>query len=99
MPYLPIDDQRWNNVAAAAVALILAGVPGPGISAAAAPEAEAPAIATALHCGHLIDTANGKMLGETTIVIDGSKIKQVVSGVQAPAGAKIVDLSTETCMP
>jgi imidazolonepropionase-like amidohydrolase len=99
MPYLPFDDQRWNNVAAAAVALVLAGVSGPAISAAAAPEGEAPAIATALHCGHLIDTDNGKMLGETTIVIEGSKIKQVVSGVQAPAGAKIVDLSTETCMP
>ena len=100
MRYLPIDDQPWNNLAAA-VAVLLAGVSGPAISAAAAapPEGEAPATATALHCGHFIDTANGKMLGETTIVIEGSKVKEVLSGAQAPAGAKILDLSTETCMP
>jgi imidazolonepropionase-like amidohydrolase len=90
---------------AAAVAVILAGVSDPAFPAAAAaapeaaPEAAAPATATALHCGHFIDTANGKMLGETTIVIEGSKVKEVLNGAQAPAGAKILDLSAATCMP
>ena len=98
MRHLRIDDQRWNHLAAAA-AVILTAACGPGISAAAAPEGEAPATATALHCGHLIDTVAGKTVGETTIVIEGTKVKEVLSGVQSPAGAKILDLSTETCMP
>ncbi len=55
--------------------------------------------ATALQCGHLIDTANGKMLGATTIVIEGGRIEEVSSGTQSPAGAKVIDLATQTCMP
>jgi imidazolonepropionase-like amidohydrolase len=66
----------------------------------AANAADAPAAAvTALQCGHLIDTASGKMLGETTIVIEGGRIKEVLSGVRPPSGAKVIDLSTQTCMP
>src|SRR6202044_3328493 len=42
---------------------------------------------------------NGKMLGETTIVIEGGRVREVVSGVQSPAGAKVIDLSAQTCMP
>jgi imidazolonepropionase-like amidohydrolase len=69
--------------------------------AAAAADAPAPVAGglTALHCGHLIDTANGKMLGETSIVIEAGRIKEVSSGTQSPAGAKTIDLSTQTCMP
>jgi imidazolonepropionase-like amidohydrolase len=97
MRHQSIDTQRWTSLGVAAV--ILAGACGPGIAAAAAPEAEAPVAATALHCGHLIDTVNGKVLGETTIVIEGSKVKEVLSGMQSPAGSKILDLTTDTCMP
>ncbi len=78
----------------AAVAAILAGAAG-----AADTDAPAAAAVTALQCGHLIDTANGKMLGETTIVIEGGRIKEVMSGAHAPAGAKVIDLATQTCMP
>lgn len=53
----------------------------------------------AVQCGHLIDPAAGKTLGPTTIVIDGSRVRDVMSGVQAPAGAKVIDLATQTCMP
>ena len=82
------------SIAAAIAAILMAGT-------AAAADADAPAAGgvTALHCGHLIDTANGKTLGETTIVIDAGRIKEVSSGTQSPAGAKIIDLSTQTCMP
>jgi imidazolonepropionase-like amidohydrolase len=80
---------------AAAIAAILAGTAGAADTDAPA----TPAVVTALQCGHLIDTANGKMLGETTIVIEGGRIKEVVSGVRPPAGAKLIDLSTQTCMP
>jgi imidazolonepropionase-like amidohydrolase len=58
-----------------------------------------PAALTALHCGHLIDTAAGKMLGETTIVIENGRVREVSSGTQTPAGAKVIDLGTQTCMP
>jgi imidazolonepropionase-like amidohydrolase len=93
MQYSPIES-RHAPVLAAAITGILA-------AASASPAgADAPAQAvTALECGHLIDTANGKMLGATTIVIEGGRIKEVVNGVQPPAGAKTIDLGTQTCMP
>ncbi|MBU6478024.1 MAG: hypothetical protein KGQ32_08865, partial [Xanthomonadaceae bacterium] len=42
-----------------------------------ASESPAPEI-TVIHCAHLIDTVAGKMLGATSIVIDGQRIKEVV---------------------
>src|ERR1700734_839229 len=93
MPYSGIDNRTSISIVAAVAAILLAG-------AAAAADAPAPApVVTALQCGHLIDTANGKMLGATTILIEGGRIKDVVGGAQSPAGAKVVDLSTQTCMP
>jgi imidazolonepropionase-like amidohydrolase len=85
------------GLAPSMAALLIAG----GTSAAGAADEPtlAPAALTALQCGHLIDTANGKMLGATTIVIEGGRIKDVSSGTQSPAGAKVIDLATQTCMP
>ena len=89
----PAIDSRHSACLTAAIAAVLA-------AAGAAADAPAPAPAvTALHCGHLIDTAAGKMLGETTVVIEGGRIKEVSSGANPPAGAKLIDLSTQTCMP
>jgi imidazolonepropionase-like amidohydrolase len=59
----------------------------------------ASAATTAVHCGQLIDTQAGKLLGETTVVIDGKRIVAVSAGHQVPAGAAEIDLSTQTCMP
>jgi imidazolonepropionase-like amidohydrolase len=53
----------------------------------------------AVHCGHLLDTLGGRMLGETTVVIEGTRVKSVESGHQMPAGAAEVDLSSLTCLP
>src|SRR6202008_3364584 len=47
----------------------------------------------------LIDTAAGKVLGETTIVIEGGRVKEVRSGLEAPSGAAAIDLKTQTCLP
>jgi imidazolonepropionase-like amidohydrolase len=94
MRYLPIDSRRSISLAAAIATMLIIGAD----SAADAPAPAAPAV-TALQCGHLIDTANGKLLGATTIVIEGGRIKEVSNGVQSPAGAKTIDLSTQTCMP
>jgi imidazolonepropionase-like amidohydrolase len=74
------------------------------LSAALSVAADTPTVptvpsVTALLCGHLIDTAAGKVLGESTIVIEGGRVKEVRSGLQAPAGATAIDLKTQTCMP
>jgi len=81
-----------------------AWVAGALVSAAAsggalASDAAAPAPVTALHCGHLIDTAAGKVLGATTIVIEGGRIRDVESGTETPPGAKAIELQDQTCMP
>jgi imidazolonepropionase-like amidohydrolase len=81
-----------RSLAAAIAALLSAGV-GRAADAPTAPTV------TALLCGHLIDTAAGKVLGETTIVIEGGRVKEVHGGLQAPAGATAIDLKTQTCMP
>ena len=102
MRYAPSQDRRVSGYAAAMAAAIAAlGATGATGVADAASEAPAPPAATltALQCGHLIDTVNGKTLGATTVVIEGGKIKEVSSGVQSPAGAKVIDLATQTCMP
>ncbi|MFT3792578.1 MAG: amidohydrolase family protein [Rudaea sp.] len=53
-----------------------------------------------IHCGHLIDTEAGKLLGESTIVIEGARIREVRSGKADVAGAQQnIDLATSTCLP
>jgi imidazolonepropionase-like amidohydrolase len=73
---------------AAALALV-------AFSSAASAADSAP---TVIHCAHLIDTAAGKLLGETTIVIDGERIKEVRSGRSDVAGAQSTELKG-TCLP
>src|ERR1700722_9437483 len=100
MRHAPSKDRRSSGHSAAMAAAIAAlGATGAGGVAHAAGDAPAPAALTALQCGHLIDTVNGKMLGATTVVIDGGKIKEVLSGAQSPAGATLIDLGAQTCMP
>ena len=94
MRYPPVTNRfsAARTLTAAVAALLSVGF---------ANAAEAPTVpsATALLCGHLIDTAAGKVLGETTIVIEGGRVRQVSSGAQAPAGATAIDLKTQTCLP
>ncbi len=55
---------------------------------------------TIIHCGHLLDTEAGRMLGESTIVIQGDRIKQVRAGSPPTEGATSqIDLGNETCLP
>jgi imidazolonepropionase-like amidohydrolase len=99
MTTVGIDSRRLIKIAPAVAAALAAGAAVLAGTAAAADGPAPAAVVTALQCGHLIDTANGKMLGATTILIEGGRIKDVVSGAQSPAGAKIIDLSAQTCMP
>ena len=79
-----------------AIAFAMAGVVAAGANLTWA--ADAPTV-TALQCGHLIDATAGKVMGESTVVVEGGRVREVTSGKSAPADAKIIDLSTETCMP
>jgi imidazolonepropionase-like amidohydrolase len=67
-----------------------------------APAADAPAktLVHVIQCGHLIDTQAGKLLGESTIVIEGTRIKEVRSGYAKIDGADdLVAMPTSTCLP
>ena len=56
---------------------------------------------TYLHCGKLIDTKNGKVLNEMTIVINGDKIVDVLKGYVNPTTAndQAINLKSKTVMP
>src|SRR5579884_3560635 len=55
--------------------------------------------AVVLHCPNLFDSVSGKMLGETTVVIAGERIQQVLNGYQSPAGGNVIELRGQTCLP
>src|SRR5579872_7525337 len=46
----------------------------------AAKDKPATAPLTAIHCGHLIDTLAGKVLGESTVIIEDRRVKEVSAG-------------------
>jgi imidazolonepropionase-like amidohydrolase len=60
--------------------------------------AEPPAV-TALHCAHAFDAKNGRLLGATTILVEGQRITTVETGHATPAGARVIDLAGMTCLP
>jgi imidazolonepropionase-like amidohydrolase len=69
-------------------------------STASAADAAAPgAQLIAIHCGHLVDVIAGKVLGETTVIVDGKRVREVVPGSGSAAGAAQIDLSAQTCLP
>ena len=73
---------------------------GLGCAASLAAAADAPSAAPiVVHCGHLLDTLGGRMLGETTVRIESGHIASVDSGSQSGAGASEIDLSQQTCLP
>ena len=56
---------------------------------------------TYLHCGKLIDTRNGKVLTNKTIIVSGNTIKSVEDGFVNPTttDTKVLDFSKKTVMP
>jgi imidazolonepropionase-like amidohydrolase len=65
---------------------------------AAEPAGAAPGV-VALHCANLLDTAAGKLLGETTLVIDGKRIRELRAGRAEVPGAQSIELAGSTCLP
>jgi imidazolonepropionase-like amidohydrolase len=66
--------------------------------ATATPMAPA-ATVTVLHCGHLLDSVGGKLLGATTIVVEGKRVREVTSGTTTAPGAVEIELGDQTCLP
>lgn len=56
---------------------------------------------TYLHCGKLIDTKNGKVLTNKTIVVSGEKIVAINDGFTNPKSSndQVIDLKDKTVMP
>ncbi|WP_445145125.1 metal-dependent hydrolase family protein [Dyella sp. Tek66A03] len=65
---------------------------------------------TVLHCSRMVDPVAGKLLGETTLVIDSGRVKEIRAGAvddkpyrdaAAAAGGNyaLVNLADSTCMP
>lgn len=77
---------------AACLPMFAAAVPSAGAQ-------EAVAVVTVLHCPSLFDSIDGKMLGQSSILISGGKFEKVENGYQSPSGATVVDLTGETCLP
>ena len=57
--------------------------------------------AVLIKAGRLVDARSGRVFTDQAIVIEGGRIKQVGPGasVQAPAGARVIDLSNATVLP
>ena len=55
--------------------------------------------ATAIQCGKLLDVSKAELISNAVILVDGSMVTAVGTGVTIPAGAIRVDLSNATCMP
>jgi imidazolonepropionase-like amidohydrolase len=71
-----------------------------GIAATAASASDTDsAPPTAIHCGHLIDTEDGKLRGESTVLIKAKRIDAVLPGPNVPTGSTEIDLSSQTCLP
>ena len=55
---------------------------------------------TVLHCPALLDTVAGKMLGATSVVVEGQRIKEVIAGSVDRPGATVIDIPAgSTCLP
>ena len=55
---------------------------------------------TLIHCGKLIDTKDGKLVSNVTIIVQGTTITDVVNGfTTATATDKVIDLKNKTVMP
>ena len=89
----PLATACAASLALGVLALPVAGEAADATAAAMPPE-------SVLHCGHLFEAASGRLLGETSILVRGERIAEVHAGrMEAPAGAKAIELGQATCLP
>ena len=81
--------------------IALAGVLYGATGAAAQDVAAGSETVEAIHAGHVIDPASGKVLADQIIIVRGGKIVAIGApgAVQTPAGAVLIDLSRSTVLP
>jgi imidazolonepropionase-like amidohydrolase len=86
-----------------AVSIALATTLGGSAAIAADSPPGAAAVTTTqvsvIHCGHFVDVVAGKVLGPTTVIVEGKRVREVQAGSTAAAGATEIDLSSQTCLP
>ena len=91
------------------IAAVLAALPCAAAAAAVATPGADHAVRV-VQCGHLLDPAAGKLLGPTTLVVDGGRIREIQPGAvdvkpyqdaatAAGADFRFVSLPDATCMP
>ena len=69
------------------------------LAAVAATTASAATDTTVLHCGRVFDSVTGKLLGASTLVVEGDRIRAIEGAGAQVAGARVVDLGDATCLP
>lgn len=52
-----------------------------------------------IRAGRLVDVAEGRVRTNQQILVEGSRIRAVGPSVQAPPGARVIDVSTSTVLP
>ena len=67
--------------------------------AAALPALAADEPVTFVKCGRLFDPASGALHEGVGLVIRSGRVDQAGPGIAAPAGAAVVELGSETCLP
>ncbi len=78
--------------------VLCAAITSVALVVASAAEAD-PAAVAVLHCGHLLDAQAGVLLGRTTLVIEGKRIRELVPGAISIPGANEIELGQATCLP
>jgi imidazolonepropionase-like amidohydrolase len=69
------------------------------LTAVGGAQGQAPAPVTAIRAGRLLDPEAGRILANQVIVVEGTRIREVGSGLAIPPGANVIDLSSMTVMP
>ncbi|HYR46405.1 MAG TPA: amidohydrolase family protein [Thermoanaerobaculia bacterium] len=80
-----------------AIAIALCGASN--LAAQQAAPATAPAALTVVKAARMFDGLSDRTLANAVVVIEGTKIKDVGSGLPVPAGATVVDLGDATLLP
>src|SRR5215470_10449189 len=81
-----------------AVVIALGGAAASVAGQTAAPPAAKPPV-TALRAARMFDGRSDATIPNAVVIIEGSKIRDVGSGLPAPAGAVVIDLGDATLLP
>jgi imidazolonepropionase-like amidohydrolase len=79
--------------------LMMAGAGFTAVPSSAVAQTPASVADSVIHAGHLFDGESRSLQGASSILIKGDRIVSVEPGYATPAGAKVIDLKTETVLP